>query len=128
MAVYSGKSHLVEVINRLSKHLTYIWTFALYHKGEKKLLHYPNVMSSWRPILIFAKQKIKFRFCRSDVLISEEREKDSHEWQQSESGVEPLIELLTEPGQLVVDPFAGSGTFLKVASKMGRRAIGAELK
>ena len=68
------------------------------------------------------------RFSAYDVLVSEAREKFGHEWQQSESGVYSLIDILTKPGELVVDPFAGSGTFLKVAITNGRKAIGAELK
>lgn len=33
----------------------------------------------------------------------------------------------TEPGELVLDPFAGSGTTLHVAEELGRRAIGVDL-
>lgn len=35
--------------------------------------------------------------------------------------VENLLWLFTEPGQIVFDPFAGAGTTLHVAKKMGRR-------
>jgi hypothetical protein len=35
--------------------------------------------------------------------------------------VENLLWLWTEPGQVVVDPFAGSGTTIRVAKAMGRR-------
>ena len=34
---------------------------------------------------------------------------------------------LTQPGDLVLDPFAGAGTTILVADRMGRRAIGLEL-
>ena len=37
------------------------------------------------------------------------------------------IDRLTDPGDLVLDPFAGVGTTLAVASRLGRRAIGVEL-
>ena len=38
-----------------------------------------------------------------------------------------FIKLFTEPGDLVVDPFVGSGTTVKVATRLGRRAVGIEI-
>jgi site-specific DNA-methyltransferase (adenine-specific) len=35
-----------------------------------------------------------------------------------------LVEACTEPGDLVLDPYAGSGTMLAVCRQMGRRAVG----
>lgn len=42
--------------------------------------------------------------------------------------VRRMIALFTEPGDLVVDPFAGSGTTLSMAVEMGRRAVGYEIQ
>ena len=49
----------------------------------------------------------------------------------TEKPAEPLNELvsaLTMPGRLIVDPFAGSGTTLRAAKDLGRKAIGIELE
>jgi len=118
IAVYSGQYHLPEVIRRLSEHLIYVWTFCLYHVGKKQLVNGVNIMCGWKPILIFSNGRKKMRFSAYDVAISEKCEKESHEWQQSESGVESLVDIFSQPGQLIVDPFSGSGTFGVVANRM----------
>lgn len=42
--------------------------------------------------------------------------------------VENLLWFFTDPGQVVVDPFAGAGTTIKVAKRMGRRVWASDLQ
>lgn len=58
---------------------------------------------------------------------SERRKKAGiHPCQKYNWMIEPLIERHSEPGDVVLDPFAGSGSTLRIAAAMGRKAIGFE--
>jgi site-specific DNA-methyltransferase (adenine-specific) len=50
-----------------------------------------------------------------------------HPTQKSIHILKPLIETFTKPGQLVLDPFAGSGSTCLAAQRTGRDYIGIEL-
>jgi site-specific DNA-methyltransferase (adenine-specific) len=52
------------------------------------------------------------------------RERTGYPTQKPEALLERVIESLTEPGDLVIDPYVGSGTTLAVCARLGRRAIG----
>jgi DNA modification methylase len=55
-------------------------------------------------------------------------DKSLHRWQQNQAAFEKLVERFTAPGDLVVDPFAGSGTTLRAAIALGRLAWGADVE
>lgn len=54
-------------------------------------------------------------------------ERVGHPCQMPEAILTRIIRAATNPGELVLDPFAGSGTTLVVAKKLGRDALGFEL-
>jgi len=55
------------------------------------------------------------------------KERVNHPCQMPEAVLERIIRVATNPGELVLDPFAGSGTTVAVAKKLGRRFLGVEL-
>jgi DNA modification methylase len=50
-----------------------------------------------------------------------------HPTQKSVHILKPMIEAFTKSGQLVLDPFAGSGSTCVAAQRMGRQYVGIEL-
>lgn len=55
------------------------------------------------------------------------KERTKHPCQMPESVLHRILSVSTNPGERVFDPFAGSGTTLKVALDLGMRATGIEL-
>ena len=55
-------------------------------------------------------------------------ERGFHPTQKPVFLMQALIELVTKPNQIVIDPFAGSGTTLVAAKNLGRKYLGYELK
>jgi len=90
-----------------------------------------KVATGYKPILIYAHPDADGeRWINNDVFSSSgTREQDQrfHHWGQSESGIGDLVHGLTEPGELVVDPFLGGGTAAVVCRDLGRRFIGCDI-
>lgn len=59
--------------------------------------------------------------------INTQPNKHAHEAMFPPGLVEPCLALSTRPGDVILDPFVGSGTTGQVALKMGRRFVGIEL-
>ncbi|HEY2509407.1 MAG TPA: site-specific DNA-methyltransferase [Polyangiaceae bacterium] len=54
------------------------------------------------------------------------RERTGYPSQKPEALLERIVGALSAPGDLVLDPYAGSGTTLAVAARMGRRFVGVD--
>lgn len=84
---------------------------------------------NWIPIFLFANDSLHCNsqdFLKVTINISETGE-TSHKGRKPSELLLWLIETFTERGQLVVDPFLGSGTTLFAAELSGRVCIGGEL-
>jgi DNA modification methylase len=69
-----------------------------------------------------------FRHLWSGAYRASEQDAFLHPTQKPVALMRWVIQLVTMPGQLVVDPFMGSGPTLRAAKDLGRRAIGIEIE
>ena len=128
LIAYSGQNGLPDIIKMMEKHLNYYWLGNLYHKGSVAQRFEVNMFNRGKPILFFFKPPLKKQEgWIDDVQISEQPDKDMHEWGQS---VEPLIKILeafSQEGDLILDPFFGGGSVIEASAKTNRNFIGFEI-
>jgi len=125
---YFGQINLPTYINILSERLIYYWTFALIHSGNRQIINPRNVFCGWKPILIFQKKPFTISSRRmDDIIVGSGEEKELHDWQQGFAEIESLINIFTIENEIILDPFAGSGTTIIAALKYNRKAIGFEI-
>ena len=125
---YTGQYYLPEVIAAMGKYLEYWWLIGIEFGGQHCAIHPRHIQNKWKPILAYGRPPLKpAPEWLSDLLQGGGRDKEHHDWGQDQSEVEYLIEKLTQPGKLVVEPFAGGGSVPAAAKKMGRRRIATEI-
>jgi site-specific DNA-methyltransferase (adenine-specific) len=99
---------------------------------DKMDLGMGDIDASWCPsyelILYSKKGRRDLNFQRESVLrFPRLKAKERiHPTEKPVGLLEELIKISTNPGDLVVDPFAGSGSTLKAAKNLGRSAYGVE--
>jgi len=129
LITYAGHYAVPRICNLMEQHLRYWWIISLVHSGNSARLIGKNVFIGWKPLTWFVKEKrdVENADFIADIFVSEQPDKELHEWQQDTSEAEYYIEHLTQEGNLVVDPFAGSGTTLVSAYKLNRKFWGCEV-
>lgn len=124
---YSGRMKLPDVLTALASQLDYYWLIACGYGGPKNAVLGRQIQVGWKTIVWFCKPPARRHEWTTDFLQGGTRDKELHIWQQPQSESAYLIERLSEPGQLVVDPFCGSGTVLAAAKTLGRKWIGCDV-
>lgn len=121
-----GHQWLPQVLDLMRKHLDYHWTLAYVQPGSTARIWSKKIIVGWKPVVWFTKGKYDGDFAY-DVVKSEARDKDYHEWGQSENGFARLIEWFSYPGDTILDPFLGGGTTGVAALRLGRRFVGIDI-
>jgi len=131
LITYSGQLYLPKVIESLLQHLDWWWLCAVVHAGSSNLtpLGHPvrKVINQFKPILMFVPRGGGIETTFRDLVNGTGPEKDKHNWAQPVGEAYSIIQTFCEPGDLIVDPFAGSGSVGVAAKQLGMKFIGAEI-
>jgi DNA modification methylase len=121
-----GQFLFQEIILEFSKYLKYYWVGGVYlSEGHKIEIGGWNILNKWRPILIYYKPPLS-QVSFTDFLLSEKKEKEFHDWQFTLKEAEYFIDRFSLPGDLVLDPFMGTGTFAIACMRKKRKFLGFE--
>lgn len=128
----------VETLIRLAeKNGFYYKTTGIWHKlnpmPRNMNLHFVNSTEAW-VYFTYKKRTGKFNnngrvlhdFIETSITPNSERKSGKHPTQKPEQLMEHLITILSDEGDMVMDPFMGSGTTGVVAKRLNRNFIGVE--
>jgi len=121
LVTFAGQYALADIMARINVHLRFFWICCCLHTGGTEEMREYGIKVKWKPLLWFVKGKFR-RAPTSWIedLVVSEQQKGLHPWQQSTVEAKHFIEALTQPGEIVFDPFCGSGTTAVAAKALGR--------
>lgn len=119
LAFYGG-AKIWDIHKVMSPNLAWTWNlnYTVVAKGDK-LIGY-NIFTWTTPCLWFRKGKGFPKRRIPDTFISNKRPSSKFKWNKNVEVVEYWIKAFTDPGDVVLDPFCGSGTVAVACKRLGR--------
>lgn len=129
LVAVTGKIHLPQVMASLGGHLSYGWMYAQPLPGSSSRILARSVLQEWKPWLAYSNGQWPSGSVgwHPDLLDASSRHKSTYRWEQDPDGCRHLVETLTPPDAVIVDPFTGTGAFGVGVLAVGRRFVGVEL-
>jgi len=86
-----------------------------------------NRFLHWKPVVVHHRDGWAGAKWTTTIVNSKRPDRSLHAWQQDTEGFRQLVLRFSEPGQVVCDPFAGSGTTGVAALMEHRKYLGADV-
>lgn len=125
-----GQYCLPAVIASFPDEWEYLWMGCFEGRMMATSIWPRGISSAWKPLLIYGKGFSKFKPWKYDTIReagSYTNGKQHHEWGQEPTQFETVISRF-EIGDVVLDPFTGSGTTGVACIRTGRRFVGIEIE
>ena len=138
MIIFMSLIKIESIIQLAQKHGFYYKTTGIWHKKNplprNMNLHFINSTEGWiyftykkKTGTFNNKGKAIHDFFETGLTPGNEKKFGGHPTQKPEAIISHFINLLTSKGDIILDPFMGSGTTGKVAMDLGRKFIGIEI-
>lgn len=129
IVTYAPQLYLDHVVEGIKYYgMRYWWQMAMTHRKFKSTVFPRRAICGYKPILVFQKEPVTKPYKSFvDLVEGSGREKSLHPWQQSERELFGLIEIFTQTGDTIADPFLGSGTTIAAAVRCNRVGKGFEI-
>jgi site-specific DNA-methyltransferase (adenine-specific) len=131
-AIYCGHLHLDTEMELLARGgLTYVWHAVNLLPGRHTQIHSRMINGRHRSVLLFSAGTFQPRRWIHDAYFAEGQggpeTRPLHKWQQAVDPLRHWVRALSEPSEVVFDPFIGSGTTAVAAFMEGRRFLGGDI-
>jgi len=128
LCVLTGKLAFPDRLAALGSSLAYGWVYDQPLHGSSSRILARHVCQEWKPWLAYSNGpwpsgRVDWHPDRLEV---GSRSKSRYRWEQDGEPAACLIDELSAPGDVVLDPFCGVGTYGTVAVRMGRQFVGVE--
>lgn len=138
MIVFMAIIKVESIIKIASKYGFYYKTTGIWHKTNpmprNMNLHFVNSTEAWIYLTYKTKTgtynnegKLYHDFFETSLTSKNERRYGKHPTQKPEKLVHELMKILSNEGDLILDPFMGSGTTGVVSKQLNRKFIGIEI-
>ncbi|HBN78423.1 MAG TPA: DNA methylase [Planctomycetaceae bacterium] len=124
--VYVGVIQVADAIKSFTRHLDYQATAFSSWQGVGPVIQPLQCVIQTTPILIFSKGSWVRSTRWYNCFQNNSTEQDLHEWQKPLVDVEHWLLSFSEPGDLICDPCAGSGTTAMACHRNERRFVGGD--
>jgi 16S rRNA G966 N2-methylase RsmD len=132
-AIYAGKLALDEEMRLLADGgLSYVWHGAVFLRGRHTNVRSRMVRGLHRSVLLYSAGRYLPRHWIVDAFLLEEghggpESRPLHQWQQAVEPVRHWVRAVSQPGEVVLDPFCGSGTTALACLLERRRFLGCDI-
>ena len=125
--VYVGVVQVGEAIKAFTKHLDYQATAFSSWLGDGSVIQNLQCITQSTPVLVFSKGKWTRTTRWYNVFHNSDADQDLHMWQKPIPDVEHWVMSFSDPGDLICDCLAGSGTTALACRNTDRMFVGGDI-